>query len=415
MNWKRPTNTLIRIIMKRNLQYIFIGIVMAMHSLVVIGQSVEKSNFQIPYDDPNYGLFSFVEARYHHGRHLPNNGSLENILENPYNAFDLRVGLQSEGNKLWQQLYGYPSYGIGFYSADLGSSDTLGEPSALFLFMNAPIKRWERFSMHWGFEIGIAYDFNNYDPVTNPRNDAIGSQVNVHLGVGVWAQYKISSRFDGLLGLDLTHNSNGSTRTPNLGLNLYGPTLGLRYNFNPVKNYTKVIDPAYQPNARPEFVRREVPPKPKANNLNLQLAGGWKTTSAKDSIGNYTSPVYGIATVSVDFMHQYGHVGRYGGGIDFFVDGSLAERVEEGEEKQFEDVFQLGYHIGHELIVDKFSFITHVGFYAFNNGGKGNFWLRFNLRYDVSERFGIQGGLKTQNGGIADFIEWGVHYKLLQK
>jgi hypothetical protein len=119
--------------------------------------------------------------------------------------------------------------------------------------------------------------------------------------------------------------------------------------------------------------------------------------------------------VAIDYMRQYGHIGRYGGGLDFFIDGSLAEEVKDGKETNFKDVFQLGYHVGHELIIDQFTFITHVGFYAFNNGNKGNFWLRFNLRIDVNERFAIQGGLKTQNGGVADFIEWGVHYKLMQK
>jgi hypothetical protein len=222
----------------------------------VAGQSVENSNYQIPYDDPNYGLFSFVEARYHYGSHLPNNGNLQDVLKNKYSAIDLKVGLQSTGNKLWQQFYGYPAYGVGFYSADLGSSDTLGEPSSIYLFINAPIKRWKKFSIHYGAEVGIAYDFNNFDPVSNPANDVIGSQVNVHLNVGVWGQYMISERLDATLGLDFTHNSNGSTRTPNLGLNMYGPVVGLRYNFNPVRNYTKHIDPAYQPNLRPEFVKQ---------------------------------------------------------------------------------------------------------------------------------------------------------------
>lgn len=378
------------------------------------GQSIENSNFKIPDNDPNYGIFSFVEARYHRGSHLANDGNLQDVLKNKYSAIDLKIGLQSDGSKLWQQLYGYPVYGVGFYTADLGNSDTLGEPSSVFLFFNAPIKRWKRFSIHYGLELGIAYDFNNYDPVTNPANDVIGSPVNVHLSVGFWGQYMISQRWDATLGFDFTHNSNGSTRTPNMGLNMYGPTVGLRYNFNPIKSYTKKIDPIYQPPLRPTFIVQDVPPSPKGNNLNLLLAGGWKTTNTTDSLGNYTSPVYGIATVAVDYMHQYCHIGRYGAGVDFFIDGSLVEEVDEGVVSNFGDIVQLGYHVGHELIIDQFTFITDLGFYAYNNGNKGNFWLRFNLRIDVNERFAIQGGLKTQNGGIADFIEWGIHYKLLQ-
>jgi len=378
----------------------------------VHGQSIEHSTFEIPRDDPNYGIFSFVEAKYRHGRHLPNNGSLEDILKNPYNAFDLKVGIQTEGNKYWQQVYSYPSWGFGFYSADLGSSDTLGEPTAIYMFFEAPIKRWKRFGFFWEVQIGIAYDFNNYDPVTNPANDVIGSAVNVHLSAGATARYQISNRLDVDLGVDFTHNSNGSTSPPNMGLNMYGLNLGLKYNFNPVRNYTKKVDPAYRPPLRPKFVVRERPPTPKENNINLQLAAGWKTTNTKNEDGTYGSPVYFISTVAVDYMHRYAQAGRFGGGVDFFVDGSLIENLENHDDQKFKDIFQIGYHFGHELIINKFTFITHLGFYAYNNGNKGNFWLRFNLRYDINERFGIQGGLKTMDGGVADFIEWGISYKL---
>ena len=379
------------------------------------GQTIEQSTFEIPRDDPNYGKFSFVEAKFRYGRHLPNNGSMKNILENPYHAFDLKVGIQSDGNKYWQQLYGYPAFGIGFYSADLGSSDTLGEPSAIYLFFEAPIKRWKRFGFFWEFQAGVAYDFNNYDPVTNPVNDVLGSTVNVHLSVGAFAKYQISKRLDLALGVDFTHNSNGSTSPPNMGLNMYGVNLGLRYNFNPVRNYTKKIDPGYRPPLRPEFIRSEKPSKPKENNINLQLATGWKTTNTRNEQGEYGSPTYFISTVAVDYMHRYAQAGRYGAGIDFFIDGSLIENLENHDDLKFKDIFQLGYHFGHELIIDKFTFISHVGFYAYNNGNKGSFWLRFNLRYDINEHFGIQGGLKTMDGGVADFIEWGISYKLFHK
>lgn len=382
--------------------------------LLIDAQEIEQSNFKIPKDDPNYGVFGYVEAVYHYSRYLKNTDNLSDIMSNRANTFEMKVGIQSVGKKKWQQYWAYPTYGIGFYSASFGSADTLGEPSAVYLFYGGPMKRWKRLGLFYEMSVGVSYDFVKYDPITNPQNDLIGSTVNVYLAARLYLQYKINSRLDASLGLDLAHFSNGSTRTPNMGLNIYGPNLALKYNFNPVRNYTKKIDDKYKPPLRPEFIKSEWPEKDKSNFIHLFVAAGGKTTNKQP----YDGPTYFVSTIAVDYTRQYSHIARWGAGLDFFYDSSLRENSEDTQDVPFGDLIQIGAHMGNELIINKFAFITQFGYYLYSPetaSYKSSWYLRFNLRYLICDQFGIQGGLKTLNGGVADFIEWGLYFRMMKK
>lgn len=386
----------------------FIILIMVLSSISLVAQELPKSGFQIPENDKNYGSFAFVEGVYHYSRYLKNSDDLANIMKNRANTFEFKIGLQTNGENAWEQYWGYPAYGIGFYSASFGPADTLGEPSALYVFYEGPIKRWKRLNFLYEMGVGVSYDFVKFDPITNPRQDIIGSTVNVYLAAKFSLQYRINDRWDASLGLDITHFSNGNTRTPNMGLNIYGPSAGLRYHFNPMKNYTRKIDPGYQPPVRPQFTKREIPPVEKTDELHMLVAAAGKTTNKQI----YDGPTYFAGTIALDYTHRYSHIARWGGGFDFFFDSSLRERLEETNDPPFKDLMQLGVHVGNELLITRVHFITQFGYYLYNSSYKGAWYLRFNLRVLITDSFGIQGGLKTLNGGAADFIEWGLYIRL---
>jgi len=389
-------------------------LIFSLASVLTFSQELGKSNFKIPEDDQNYGSFAFFEGVYHHGRYLKNSDDLADLMANPYNSFEFKVGLQSTGEKLWQQYWGYPSYGIGFYDAFFGSTESvespLGKPSALYIFYSGPIKRWKKLGFFYEMSVGLSYDFNEYNPITNPINDIIGSNANVYLSGKFFIQYMLSQRIDLIMGLDLTHFSNGNTRTPNMGLNLYGPSVSVKYNFNPIKNYTRKIDKNYKPHLRPEFEKSEWPEKDKSHFIHILVAAGGKTTNSQI----YDGPTYFVSTIALDWTKQYSRIARYGAGLDFFYDSAIRDNMHIPN-AQFKDLAQIGIHFGNELLISRFDFITQLGFYLYNEAGKGPFWLRFNLRFLVTDNFGIQGGLKTLDGGAADFIEWGLYFRLMKK
>ena len=389
-------------------------LVIFLFPFISIAQELEKSNYKIPKDDTNYGTFAFFEGVYHYSRYLKNSDNLADIMKNRAHAFEFKIGLQASGKKPWQQYWGYPTYGIGFYSASFGPADTLGEPSALYVFYGGPMKRWNRLGIFYEMGVGVSYDFVKYDPITNPSQDIIGSTVNVYLSARFYLQYRINRRLDASIGLDLTHFSNGNTRTPNMGLNIYGPNFALRYNINPVRMYTRKIDKDYKPPLRPEFVKKEKPPVEKSNFVHLFVAGAGKTTNKQ----LYDGPTYFCGTISADYTRQYSHIARWGAGLDFFYDSSLRENFEDTQAVPFNDMMQLGVHVGNELLITRINFITQFGYYLYTPESaayKGSWYLRFSIRYLITDQFGIQGGLKTLNGGAADFIEWGLYFRLMKK
>jgi hypothetical protein len=405
MNWKKNRQPK-KLTEMKNKHIIMLMLVLL--SVSVFSQELQKSGFKIPEEDKNYGSFAFVEGVYHYSCYLKNSDNLSNIMKNRANAFEFKIGLQTNGEKSWQQHWGYPSYGVGFYTASFGPADTLGEPSALYIFYGGPIKRWNRLNLLYEMGVGVSYDFVKFDPITNPQQDIIGSTVNVYLAGKIFLQYSINSRCDASFGLDLTHFSNGNTRTPNMGLNIYGPNLGLRYNFNPMRNYTRKIDPEFQPPVRPHFVKHKASFVDKTSELHLLVAAAGKTTNKQI----FDGPTYFAGTIALDYTRRYSHIARWGGSFDFFFDSSLRERIEDTNDPPFIDLMQMGVHIGNELLITRVHFITQFGYYLYNRSYKGSWYLRFNLRVLITESVGIQCGLKTLNGGAADFIEWGLYIRL---
>jgi hypothetical protein len=357
----------------------------------------------------DYGFFNVVDVKYHHGRFLKNTGTLDDIMDNPYSALNFRVGFQSDGMKQkWDQLYGFPVYGLGFYSAFFDGGE-LGTPQALYIFMRSPVIRGKKLTWNWELSAGVSYGFDKYDPTVNPDQQIIGSSVNVYFNVGTGLSYLIGKRWDITLDMDMTHFSNGSTRTPNIGVNLMGLAIGGRYNFNPVRNYTKKVADGYRPQTRAIFERREMPKYPRHLELILFGSIGGKTTTTQI----YDGPTYFISSVSVDLAWAYHHVGKVGIGFDGFYESALRDYPEKIEDATFADLSFYGVHIAHYLKMYRLTLVTQLGFNLSPHvDHKGNTYIQVGGSYDITENYFVRAALKTRNGAVADFIEWGMGYRI---
>jgi len=357
----------------------------------------------------DYGFYNVVDFKYHHGQFLKNSGTLDDIMDNPYDAFDIRIGFQSDGlRQKWDQLYGFPVYGVGFYSAFFEGGE-LGSPQALYMFLRAPVMKGKRLSWNWELAVGLSYGFYKYDPEVNPEQQVIGSEQNVYFNAATGISYQLGKRWDITLDLDVTHFSNGSTRTPNLGVNLFGLALGGRYNFNPVKNYTKAIDDTYQPPIRPKFVKKEISKYQRHSEIILFASAGGKTTTTQI----YDGPTYFISSFSLDYAWAYHHVGKVGAGFDAFYESALRDFPERIENPSFSDLTFYGFHLSHYLKMYRLTLVTQLGF---NLSGhvkhKGNTYFQVGGSFDITEQFFLRAALKTRNGAVADFIEWGLGYRI---
>jgi len=159
-----------------------------------------------------------------------------------YNAYTLRLAKQTTGEKLWEQLDGFPSYGFGVYSAFFTNTKKIGNPVAAYGYFNAPFFRLNRLSLNYELAFGYTFNWNHYDPVTNPTNIAISTDGSVYIEAGLSLKYPIGKRLSCGLGYGFTHYSNGKLKMPNYGLNTGAAKISLSYDLydTPIQYHTQL-------------------------------------------------------------------------------------------------------------------------------------------------------------------------------
>lgn len=372
----------------------YIIIILFFLSINVFSQNTGKSS-------GNRTNQKFVELKYHYGKFARKTvHDVTSIVENPYSAINIRFGLQSSGIKhKWDQIYGFPIYGLGLYKIWFHSSE-LGSPQALYIFFRPPIIRGKKLT--WDFEMatGIAFGFNKYNPSTNKEQKVIGSNINSYINLGTGLKYKVNNRWDITLGLDLTHFSNGAVRTPNIGVNLFGLSSSIMYNFN-----KKVKDTAFKRN---NLEPKELPKLKRNSYLQAVAIAGGKTTT--NSI--YDGATYFAGSISLDYAYKYCRIGKIGIGLDGFYESSLRHFPEPGiKDATFSDLSYSGIHLAHHLTIYNFRLMLQYGTYLTDKvDHKGKYYMVVTLDYYFTKNIFLSYHLKTRNGSIADFIGVGLGY-----
>ncbi len=408
--------------MKKLYLYIFLFVISS-STFTQEFSSFEAEDFE---KDKNYGGFNYYQIMLHKGAHPTGTNYLQEIFSGGYWAATFRIGAQATGRKEWQRLHNYPQYGLGFAYFDLGgpkADSAIGSPAALYFFIGLPWARFGRFSINTDLELGLSYDFKPYDEIENPYQDVIGASTNLHFGLGLIFYYELSDRVDLCAGLELYHFSNGRMFTPQKGINLAGLNLGLAYHFNPMKNYTKLTDPDYQPPLRPEFVRAEKPAFKShhefqflASIASVQAEPG----EAKDEYGERDTtgakgPRYAASTIAIDYAYQVARKIKLNTGFDLFYDGSVEYLYNDilPQDVKFSQKTFAGYHVGFQYLIERFAFVYNLGWYIYKDfEQRGTWYQRAGGRIGITDNLDVHIALKTRNGGIADWIEWGIVYKL---
>ena len=374
--------------MKLNFKFVFI---LALLPISSFGQYHLFSDF---------GKSAFVDIKSHVGNPIVYSDSLDQSLRNTFWALDYRFGINSHERMPQDAILNFPNYGLGFTHYQM-SSDSIGNPMGFYGFFASPLFHHGEL-LHIGFEIaaGFSFNFNTFHLVNNPKNDLIGSNVNVYFNLSLWYALKLSERLDALASVDFTHFSNGTMNTPNKGLNLYGANLGLRYHFQFLEK-------------KSEFKRVKGKHNKKEFSPYYELATWFGFSGKAINTPSYDGPVYFTGTLSTDFNRRYGWIGKYGLGLDVFYDYSLINRYENRSEAKNRDFTFIGIHGNHEFIVGDVALILQIGTYLWKGSDvKGNFFIRTGLNYDLGKHSFLHLSLKSQNGLKADYIELGMGFRL---
>jgi len=333
-----------------------------------------------------------ISARVNHGVIYPHHSAIQYLVKERITGFEICLTTQSYGRTIFDKLYRYPRYGIGFMHTTLGNNEIFGKANTLFLFMDfTTAGQNRRLSLNYGINFGLGCLTKAFDPENNLMNIAISSPINFFGALDLKLNYHINELNEVNAGLKFFHFSNGKLGTPNLGLNSAVLSLGYNYRIIPYRYKRK------EPNL-PEISKR--------SEYEVVLSGGIK---ADDQV---TDKYYYISSLVFDY--KYFPVSRYGfgAGVDFFYDQALGpnKTSDLGTEYSNSDLYQAGIHAGIYSRYSRLTIMFQVGDYIYATYCKhASFYSRIGFRYKIHDHILFNFSLKSHYA-IADFVEWGVAY-----
>ncbi len=359
-------------------------------------------------NEPDHSLASllgkhkpFITATYQHGGIIPTTDfvkgdNLSGAPINRYHAATIKVGLQNPGYAVWQRVYKGPTYGLGFFTGDFFNPREMGYPYAVFGFLGIPVARGRKLEVYTEFQYGLAWDWLHYDSLKNPRNLAIGSSITVYLDIAMKAVYPLTSNLDLGFGLSFTHFSNGGFERPNRGVNLYAPSVELKYFVNGRPD-VRGIEPANR--------------LARTNELVFMLGYGDHQIVEHELDTNY----FAVGGLSLMYSMQHTNAFRSGPGIDLNYWWGMTAKPDGSPGPVGWDNLSVGLIYQPELIVDRFSLMGGIGIYArhLNYGNFTQTYQRLGVKCHIYRNYSFGVNVRAINFMLAEFMEFNLGYRLI--
>jgi hypothetical protein len=331
----------------------------------------------------------YISSQFGKGLAVAHRSSLQPLVKEYPSLLHIEIGKTTYGNKSWQNLYNYPSLGIGYYRSTLGNREILGTCNSLYGFIETPYYTERKITLQYKFGFGLAYLDKTYNLDNNIYNSAIGSHINFFVHLSFDAKINLYNKKWYLkTGIGLTHMSNGKTQTPNLGLNLIDFHINTCYYFGDRIN--------------------NIPKKKhyrKPHTFIGIITGGFKEFSAPN-LGKYFA-----GSTIIEYEYAIKNKLSVGTGFDCFYDGVLHKTFKnENDPSALRHAIRTGIHAGITYYFGDVGFVLQVGSYIKPYYQDiSPIYKRFGLRAKINKHLIANLSLKT-HWAKADIIEIGLAY-----
>ena len=363
--------------------------------------------------------FTFLRAGYQAGSVLQTTEFLqgENSTGVPvdyYQSLRFEFGWQTNGSSDWHHAFNFPTYGVGIYAANFFNASEIGTPSAIYGFFDWPFIRFKHSAISAEFGFGIAYDWEEFDPDTNPYNLAIGAGRSVYIDVGLKYTYQISKHLDLSGQISFSHFSNGSSQQPNAGINLMAPRINLAYNFQ---------------DERPDFIKDELPKFKSKYELTTSLTYGSKSQvydvinpkSDGDKYDSLKRESFDVFALIATFNKQVSYNSKIGLGAEIGYDPSLGVQYEynlntdtkEIIDSETSDKIRIGVFGQYSLVINKLEGLVGIGYYLMGEtpGSNKKLYQRLGVHYYIFDNFSAGLNLRFYDFSRADNMEFNIGYR----
>ncbi|QQR87200.1 MAG: acyloxyacyl hydrolase [Flavobacteriales bacterium] len=294
-------------------------------------------------------------------------------------------------HKGWHMRYGKPSWGIGFWAADL-RADELGNGFRLTPYLSLPLAQDEHQALHLRFGWGIGYITRPFNREDNYKGQAIGSYVNVNMPLGLEYTRRIGRTVIGA-GLCIEHQSNGAFKVPNLGVNIPSVQLVVKHDVGQLEERDTTV-----------FVCGGIA-------INPDRLVAYATVGLKETFPVSSGKHSCLAVVIGYQFHSFRKV-SWEAGLDYFRNGALEQRADRLGLEAPSAWGQLGIHGGPVLVLGRMSLLLHAGVYVANSfEDDGLIFNRLGLRHQLGRHWLVNFTLKTHLA-TADHFELGFGYRI---
>jgi hypothetical protein len=312
-----------------------------------------------------------VEGRIHYGYLMSHHLELD-IFRAHYPAFEFSIQKGTYGKNRWEAMYAYPIIGVAAWGSQLGGFKEIGSAIAVYPFVDFPLFGDQSNGFNFRLGVGLGYLTNKFDAVNNYKNFAIGSHINACGSLYFEYRYKPSGRLSLSASFGLTHFSNGSTKTPNYGLNIITANVGIAYFLHKSNPY---LDKKILPELYPyEFDGRKY--------INFELSA---SVASKDMTQQYGKR-FAVYAAFFNIMKQVSYKSKWGLGLDATYDNSDRFILEKRGFEVTNDfqILKTGFNIAYELLISKMTFMFNAGIYlSGKEKSEGDFYQRLTVKYKV--------------------------------
>ncbi len=345
-----------------------------------------------------WGSNLLLEGRVNYGFMINHHLEMK-IFNAHFPSFELNLGKETYGEKRWQVMYGYPVIGVSYWYSQLGSSTFLGSANAVFPYINYPIIRNRNNELNIRIGAGLAYLSERFDRLENYKYIAIGSHLNA--AVNFMAEYRrrLNPRTNAAVGIAFMHFSNGSTKTPNYGMNT--PSLNLAF--------------AYRLSKENAYLNKKIMPVlytfefPETKSIDLSLGF---TVAVKD-MGEEYNKTFMIYNYFGNVMKQFSF--KSSAGIEFDLTNNESDlyfaKLNNVVYENRSELYRFGVGPVYRLTMAKLSYNFGLGYYIKGKMAPTSTYFKLGIQYQVTPGFFANLTLRT-HFGQADFLGIGLGYKI---
>jgi hypothetical protein len=405
--------------MKQYFYPILFIFLMNFSSVAVFAQDMAADGIDTFIEEQKRKHNRFIGLKMNNGIILPTDEFTKTFNSPYYHSLSLRLGFRPTGDSWMDFAYGMPYVGFGLYVADFPTKrEVFGNPIALYIFHGGTIHNFSpRFSLHYEWNLGVAFNWKHYDPFTNPENIVIGSSNTAFASVNAYTKWRLTPRVDVNLGLGVNHFSNGSTRLPNSGMNLFAPFVELTYALDSKEKEIRQIVPIAPPTKFKPRLDYDFAFTLSSRQIKVDTVG----TGMPSIYFNYNFPILGFSfTPLIVPNHKY----KYGVGLDIVhdksinakvwremnpLDGHMYDRVKFAPTME---QFTVGLSARGEITMPLYTFFTNIGYNVVQQTDARRGYQLIGIKVYPRENLYATFAVKATHFSRAQYIAWSLGYTL---